>query len=163
MSYRCDFCPFAFRTLQEKDEHSMSHFKRETCRKCDQNLIRIGGNYYVLHSAITCNDRSTPKHCIEPPKPQNYTPIPPKPANYSPIPPKPANYSAMRHQSSHVKTPVVAAPDPLNHKQGEEHKFACEVCGKKFKQPNQLVSKTNQKCITTFSFKNEKYMPMNLA
>lgn len=32
----------------------MDHFEQETCLACDQNLLRIGGNLYVLHGSITC-------------------------------------------------------------------------------------------------------------
>lgn len=32
----------------------MSHFQREICENCDQNIILIGENWYVLHATITC-------------------------------------------------------------------------------------------------------------
>lgn len=38
----------------DKNEHILTHFSKENCVKCDQNLIRIGENLYVLHSTVTC-------------------------------------------------------------------------------------------------------------
>lgn len=48
------FCPQTFDEAAEKDDHILQHFAQETCRDCDQNLIRIGVNLYVLHNSLTC-------------------------------------------------------------------------------------------------------------
>lgn len=41
----------------EKDDHTLEHFAKEVCRECNQNLIRIAGNLYTLHNAVTCVKR----------------------------------------------------------------------------------------------------------
>lgn len=48
------FCPQAFESAAAKDDHILEHFSQETCNDCQQNLIRIGGNLYILHNAATC-------------------------------------------------------------------------------------------------------------
>lgn len=48
------FCTQTFESAAAKDEHILEHFAQETCDDCKQNLIRIGGNLYILHSSITC-------------------------------------------------------------------------------------------------------------
>lgn len=48
------FCTQTFKNAAEKDDHILQHFAQETCNECQQNLIRIGGNLYVLHNAATC-------------------------------------------------------------------------------------------------------------
>lgn len=45
-----------FDTAAAKNFHILDHFQQEICLKCDQNLLRIGENLYVLHGAITCID-----------------------------------------------------------------------------------------------------------
>lgn len=54
--YACLFCPQTFGSATEKDDHILEHFDQETCADCNQNLIRIGSNLYILrlHNAITC-------------------------------------------------------------------------------------------------------------
>ncbi|XP_031628843.1 zinc finger protein 91-like [Contarinia nasturtii] len=52
--HQCLFCPQTFGSASEKDDHILQHFAQETCRDCDQNLIRIGSNLYTLHNAVTC-------------------------------------------------------------------------------------------------------------
>lgn len=51
---QCEFCSEPFDTVAQKNVHTLNHFKREICEFCDQNLIRIAGALYVLHSSITC-------------------------------------------------------------------------------------------------------------
>ncbi|XP_031628839.1 zinc finger protein 391-like isoform X2 [Contarinia nasturtii] len=51
---QCLFCPQTFGSASEKDDHILQHFAKETCRDCDENLIRIGSNLYTLHNAVTC-------------------------------------------------------------------------------------------------------------
>lgn len=48
------FCTQTFESAAAKDDHILEHFAQETCNECQQNLIRIGGNLYVLHNAATC-------------------------------------------------------------------------------------------------------------
>lgn len=50
----CQFCCHTFNTIDDKTAHILNHFEQETCEKCDQNLLRIGDNLYVLHGTITC-------------------------------------------------------------------------------------------------------------
>lgn len=38
----------------DRNSHILQHFVQEFCPKCNQNLIRIGENLYVLHGTITC-------------------------------------------------------------------------------------------------------------
>lgn len=52
--HECLFCPQTFGNATEKDDHTLEHFAQETCTDCNQNLIRIGGNLYVLHNVVTC-------------------------------------------------------------------------------------------------------------
>lgn len=40
--------------MSQKAVHILAHFEQEICGTCDQNLIRIGENFYVLHGTITC-------------------------------------------------------------------------------------------------------------
>lgn len=53
-SKTCMFCSLTFNTNSEKNIHILDHFEQEFCLKCDQNLLRIGDNLYVLHGTITC-------------------------------------------------------------------------------------------------------------
>ncbi|XP_031627726.1 zinc finger protein 600-like [Contarinia nasturtii] len=52
--HQCLFCAKTFGTATEKDDHTLEHFAQETCRDCDQKLLRIGGSLYTLHNSITC-------------------------------------------------------------------------------------------------------------
>lgn len=52
----CEFCLQVFDTIAAKAIHILDHFQQEICQKCDQKLLRIGENLYVLHSTITCID-----------------------------------------------------------------------------------------------------------
>lgn len=52
--HQCLFCTQTFESSAAKDEHILEHFARETCNDCHQDLIRIGGNLYVLHNGATC-------------------------------------------------------------------------------------------------------------
>ncbi|XP_055298378.1 zinc finger protein 510-like [Sitodiplosis mosellana] len=51
---KCEFCSQIFQMFADKNAHILSHFSKENCMKCDQDLIRIGENLYVLHSTVTC-------------------------------------------------------------------------------------------------------------
>lgn len=44
--------------MAQKSVHLLTHFHQEICGTCDQNLICIGENFYVLHGTITCIPRS---------------------------------------------------------------------------------------------------------
>lgn len=55
--HQCDFCLLSFQTIHERNAHVYHHFEREICNKCDQNLLRIGENWFVLHATITCIDK----------------------------------------------------------------------------------------------------------
>lgn len=48
------FCSQTFDNAIAKDDHTLEHFAQETCADCNQNLIRIGGNLYILHTGATC-------------------------------------------------------------------------------------------------------------
>lgn len=48
------FCPQTFNGVIEKDKHVLEHFAQESCMECKQTKIRIDGNWYVLHNAVTC-------------------------------------------------------------------------------------------------------------
>lgn len=53
---KCELCRRKFTTNAKKDQHLFTHFARENCVKCDQNLLRIGSQLYVfvLHNDSTC-------------------------------------------------------------------------------------------------------------
>ncbi|XP_031628865.1 zinc finger protein 816-like [Contarinia nasturtii] len=55
--HECLFCPQTFGADFEKDDHILEHFAQETCMECNQKLLRIGGNLYTLHNAVTCIKR----------------------------------------------------------------------------------------------------------
>lgn len=44
--------------MAQKSIHVLTHFQQEICGTCDQNLICIGENFYVLHGTITCIPRN---------------------------------------------------------------------------------------------------------
>lgn len=50
----CDFCARQFDTTAEKNAHILEHFEHHICQRCEQNLIRIGENFYILHATRTC-------------------------------------------------------------------------------------------------------------
>lgn len=46
--------------MAEKNAHVLDHFEQRICQRCDQNLLRIGGKFYILHATVTCiNSNST--------------------------------------------------------------------------------------------------------
>lgn len=53
-AHQCLFCPQKFDSALAKDDHILEHFTQQTCTDCNQNLIRIGSNFYVLHTGATC-------------------------------------------------------------------------------------------------------------
>lgn len=61
----CNFCSTTFSTNAEKNMHILDHFEQEFCTKCDQNLLRIGENLYVLHGTITCIETNVKDEPIE--------------------------------------------------------------------------------------------------
>lgn len=52
--HQCLFCSETFNSATDKDDHVFEHFVQSTCSECNQNLIRIGSNWYTLHSTVTC-------------------------------------------------------------------------------------------------------------
>lgn len=57
--------------MAQKTVHILTHFEQEICDICNQNLFRIGENFYVLHGAITCIPRNI-KTETSPPPPSPY-------------------------------------------------------------------------------------------
>lgn len=58
-------CAHQFTTEDEKNAHILAHFEQRVCEDCDQNLLRIGDNFYVLHATLTCIRRCEIKQEIE--------------------------------------------------------------------------------------------------
>lgn len=50
----CDFCAQQFASVAEKNAHTLDHFERQMCQDCNQNLLRIGDNFYIVHATLTC-------------------------------------------------------------------------------------------------------------
>lgn len=49
--------------------HIMTHFEQEICGICDQNLVRIGEQFYVLHGSVTCIPTNIKTETSPPPSP----------------------------------------------------------------------------------------------
>lgn len=67
----CDFCSQRFGSTADKNAHILDHFEQQICQKCDQNLLRIGDNFYILHATLTCISGSVIKQETESDEPND--------------------------------------------------------------------------------------------
>lgn len=52
--FSCGFCGAPFHSSQSLAEHYDNHFSPEKCDKCDQQVLLINGDYYVLQLHTKC-------------------------------------------------------------------------------------------------------------
>lgn len=58
LPYECNFCILNFDCRLQRNAHIRNHFKQKYCIVCEQNLIKIGDDWYELrlHIDKTCNN-----------------------------------------------------------------------------------------------------------